>query len=321
MSVDAFTPDLNAGLQYLQSNPPVISDALVGGDVPKPAAEAAPTPAADAKPAEPAKAADPAKPAEPEVKPDAEAARRLRDAAQRDRQFREKEAKLKADLEARQKALDERASKLKDLEDALSSKDPDKALRLLGLTYEDLATFKLSGKLPEQKLVEPIKNDLDAVRKELADYKAQQEKALQDARVSQFKGTVAQLVQASQGEDFELVRTYYKPEEAADSVYQTMLEFHQAGQEPPPVVDILKAMEKAEEQRLEALAKTSKFAKKYAAPKPAEPAKPAAKGEDKPKPPPVSNAASSEPGAKIEEMDRDQLLAHVAANFKIIKDD
>lgn len=320
MSVDAFTPDLNAGLQFLQSNPPVISDALAGGDLPKPATEAEP-----AKPAEPAKQAEPAKVAEPEKqvepKPDADAARRLREAAQRDRTFREKEAKLKADLEAKQKALDERASKLKDLEDALTSKDPDKALKLMGLTYEDLATFKLNGKLPEQKLVEPLKNELESVKKEIADYKAQQEKAQQEGQVKAFKHQVARLVQASQGEDFELVRTYYKPEEAAETVYSTLAEFHQAGQEPPTVVEILKTMEAAEEKRLEAIAKTAKFSKKFAPAKPPEQTKPAPKTEEKPKPPPVSNAGSTETGTKIEEMDRDQLLAHVAANFKIIKDD
>lgn len=98
-------------------------------------------------------------------------------AARREKEFRERTEKTKADLAAREAKLKEQEQTLADLRTALqrAKEDPEALLKMAGITYDDLTQRQLAGgKLTPE-------DALKAADRKIEEFKAQQQKQIQDA--------------------------------------------------------------------------------------------------------------------------------------------
>ena len=222
-----------------------------------------------------------------EAPADEKTARRFADLSKRDQQLRQKESAWKAEtsqkeaeLSAKQAKVDvelKRAEELASFENEVRVNKNFKPLfDRLGITYEDLAHAKLTGKFDaatEAKLAaDPVKKQLDAIEKRIEqdkkDRQVEVEKAQTEAaqRAAQnYKSAVADVFQAG-ADKYEFLAAELSPQQVADAVHAAAGEFYNAtkGQKDlPPMAKFLEAMETDAEDRFDKATKTKKFQTKY----------------------------------------------------------
>ena len=150
----------------------------------------------------------------PEVR-DERVSSKLQVLVQREKQALEVERRAKlreADLEAKLKAFEERERKVSDFE-SLKTKDPMKALELLGLSYQDLTQTALNdGSVPPEIQVRKVEEKLDsylkaqeAAERQRAEDAQKQAKQQEEKIISDFRAEINSFID-SDPKSYELIK-------------------------------------------------------------------------------------------------------------------
>jgi len=190
---------------------------------------------------------------------------------QREKQALEVERRAKqtqADLDTRLKAFEEREKRVSDFE-SLKTKDPIKALELLGLSYQDLTQVALNdGSVPPEVQVRKVEEKLDtflksqeAAEKERAESAQRLAKQQEEKVISDFKGEINNHIESNQ-KDYEFI----KFEGLQDIVYEIIDEHYNRTLNPDTGVgeimnikDAADKLEKQLEKKYEDAKKLQKF--------------------------------------------------------------
>jgi hypothetical protein len=314
-------PNMDAAIAALGSSAPAPTPTPEAPDGKAPAAETKPEEKTAPAPAPEAKVEEKPTPTPaPESKPEEATTEKFLALQKRDRQLLEKERKLKEEIEAERvklkneiaakeaevKARADKIARFESLMEAARTKqDFDTLFSELGVTYDDLAHWKIKGTLPEakrtQEALKPLQDEIAALKKAQDDFKAEQAKAAEEAKKSQAQAAYNQFLAGvestlkAEADKYELLAKSEDPT-IAQRVYQTVAEVYErsGGKKLLKVADVLAKMEELEVARVEKLLASNKLKTKY---------QPAAKDapKDAPKPAP---AADNKAEATLDRMEQ-----------------
>jgi hypothetical protein len=109
-------------------------------------------------------------------------------------------------LRMREKELESKSAKYKDLDDlvSLAKENPIEALAKIGLDYEQLTAFLLKGDKPEIKKLSKLENELEQLKKEKRLAEEEAKKIKVETKVSEFKSTIQSSL-STNSDKFELL--------------------------------------------------------------------------------------------------------------------
>lgn len=227
------------------------------------------------------------KAAEPKVEEvkapaDEKTAKRFADLSKKDQQQRQKETEWKAQVAAKEAELTAKLEKVTQYEalvgEAISKKDFKKLFDSIGVTYEDLAEAKITGKFrpeteakhdPTQKKLLELEQKIEAEKKERADKEAKAQQRAEEQAVQTYKAAVAEEF-TTYKDAYEFLAAELTPAQVADAVHQAAVAFYEQTKgkvDLPTRAKFLEAMEKDAETRAENLSKTKKWSTKFGATK------------------------------------------------------
>lgn len=142
-------------------------------------------------------------------------------------------------LKDREVSLGDREAKVKTYENlkAQALENPMLALKELGITYDDLTKYVVSGKMPqgEGAKIDEVKRELESLRNQLADNdkreKEREVKAEQDNRqkiLNDFRSEIVEHIKVN-AEKYELCSLY--PDEAREQVLNRIQKHHEESQQ------------------------------------------------------------------------------------------
>lgn len=165
----------------------------------------------------------------------------------------------------KEKALAEREAKL-----ATASTNPIEALKTLGWTYDQITEYMLQNKVPVDKHITDVRNELEQFKKQQLEEKqkaAEEAKQAAEAQATQvidsFKVQINDFITTNK-DTYELVNLH----EAQDIVFATIETHFENTKKVLTIQEATDLVEKYLEDRIEQSTKTKKLASKYRLPEP-----------------------------------------------------